>query len=81
MYRGFKGLCETFVTEHPGYYIIPVRVTGSAIETVFSSLKYISGSNLSSINYAASLSALVTQRETYGSSNCKDDYRNEPLNL
>lgn len=78
IYRGFKGLCETFVIEHPGYYIVPVRITGSAIETVFSSLKYISGSNPSSINYSSSLSALATQRETgAGSSNRQDHYRND----
>ena len=41
MYHGFKGLCEVFLAQHPEYYIVPVRITGSAIETVFSSLKYI----------------------------------------
>ena len=61
MYYGFKGLCEDVLTRHPNCFIAPIRVNGSAIESIFSSLKYISGGNLSSTNYATSLSALITQ--------------------
>ena len=63
MYHGFKGLSEKFLHDHPGYYISPIHINGSAIESIFSCLKYISGSNLSSINYATSLSALQTQHD------------------
>ena len=76
MYFGFKGLCEDFVTRNPGYFIVPVRVSGSAIESVFSCLKYISGGNLSSANYATSLSAMVTQRETSCNPRGESGYRN-----
>ena len=81
MYHGFKGLCEGFLAQHPEYYIGPVRITGSAIETVFSSLKYISGGNLSSINYSSSLSGLITQREISGDSKGEDGYRNLSMNI
>ena len=57
LFYGFIGLCEDFLSRHPEYFIVPVRISGSAIESVFSCLKYISGSNLSAINYSTSLSA------------------------
>ena len=81
MHHGFKGLCEDFLAQYPEYYIVPVRISGSAIETVFSSLKYISGGNLSSINYASSLSALIIQREISGGSKGEDGYRNLSMNI
>ena len=63
MYRGFTGLCQHFLNNHPGYFISPLRINGSAVETIFSSLKFISGGNLSSINYPTSLAAFATQRD------------------
>ena len=82
MCRGFKGLCEDFLLDHPGYYIVPVRISGSAIESVFSCLKYIAGGNLLSVNYASSLSALVTQNSTSTcNSKGENGYRNVSTNL
>lgn len=81
MFNGFTGLCEELFAEHPGYYVIPVRISGSAIESVFSCLKYISGGNLSSVNYSTSLMSLATQKEVPCNSKGEDTYRNVPLNL
>ena len=81
MYHGFKGLCEGFLAQHPEYYIVSVRITWSAIETVFSSLKYISGGNLSSINYSSFFSALSTQCEISGDSKGENGYRNLSMNI
>ena len=75
MYYGFKGLCDDFLTRNVGYIIVPIRISGSAIESVFSCLKYISGGNLSSVNYSSSLSALVT-REISSNSVAEKGYRN-----
>ena len=63
MYHEFKELCEDFLQNHNGYFIAPIRVNGSAIESIFSQLKYIEGGNLSSTNYATSSSSLVTQKD------------------
>ena len=63
MYHGFDGLCEDFLQDHNGYLIAPIRVNGSAIQSIFSQLKYIAGGNLSSTNYATSFSSLVTQKD------------------
>ena len=81
MYHGFKGFCHNFLIEHPEYFIIPVRISGSAIESVFSCLKHISGANLSSNNYASSITALATQRERTGNTNDENSYRNVSLRL
>lgn len=81
MYHGFKGFCHDFLIKHPEYYNIPVRISGSAIESVFSCLKHISGANLSSINYASSITALATQRERTGNTNAENSYRNVPLSF
>ena len=62
MYYGFNGLCKDFLTDHAGYFISPIRINGSAIESLFSCLKYISGGNLSSTNYSSSLTSLAAQR-------------------
>lgn len=65
MYHGFNGLCNEFLTKYPGCFIAPIHVNGSAIESIFSSLKYILGANLSSTNYATSLSSLITQKDIH----------------
>ena len=80
MFNGFTGLCQDFIAEHPGYFVIPVRITGSAIESVFSCLKNISGGNLTSINYTTSLASLATQREETSSSK-EDTYRKATLHI
>lgn len=80
MYHGFYGLCNDFLTSHPTYYISPIRLNGSAIESVFSCLKYISGGHLSSTNYSSSLSALITQREVAVNPSAESGYRTD-LNI
>jgi hypothetical protein len=49
---GFCMLCNDFLTRHPDYYIIPVRINGSAVETLFSQFKFSCAAKLSGVNYA-----------------------------
>ena len=77
MYNGFTGLCNDFLAANPSYFISPIRINGSAIESVFSCLKYISGGHLSSTNYCSSLSALTTQREVTTSGSAEKGYRTD----
>ncbi len=83
MYNGFKGLCEDFVKDHPNHFISPIRINGSAIESIFSSLKYISGGNLSSVNYATSLSSLLTLKDIKQAHNksSEEGYRTDIKNI
>ncbi len=52
-----------FLTRHLKCFIAPIRLNGSSVESIFSCLKYIANGNLSSSNYAISLSSLITQRD------------------
>lgn len=64
------------INEFPGHFMSPIRVNGSAIESVFSSLKYITGGHLSPANYGSSVGMLVTQRNP----NSEKEYRTDKLN-
>lgn len=81
MYFGFTGLCQDFLNTHPGYFISPIRINGSAIESIFSCLKYISGGHLSATNYSSSLTSLVTQRQVVVNSNSEKGYRTDLMDL
>ena len=82
-FYGFKGFVDSFFYRHPGeeYYIVPVRLNGSALETLFPQLKYSTGGNLSSTKYASAISSLLVKRHVRGH-NVKDkEYRNITYNL
>ncbi len=81
--NGFKGLVEQFIHDHPNYFIAPLRINGSAIESVFSCLKYICDGNLSSTNYSTSLSAITTQWDIvpFINQNSEKDYRTDMRNI
>ena len=64
-------------TRHNGYFIAPIRVNGSAIQSIFSQLKYIAGGNLSSTNYATSLSSLVTQKDVQANPYTEKGYKTD----
>ena len=80
---GFQGFVHSFFQRHPntGHYIVPVRLNGSAVETLFSQLKYSAGGHLSSTNYATARSSILVKNTVRGH-NVKDkDYGNVPLGL
>lgn len=82
MYFGFVGLCEDFVTAYPGYYIVPVQINGSAIESLFSSLKYDASGQLSAANYMAALAAIQTTKAVkHASTSGKSSYRGQDVNI
>ena len=74
MYKGFTGLCQHFLN-NPEYFISPLCINGRAVGTIFSSLKFISGENLSSINYPTSLAAFATQRDIAKNRYSEPEYR------
>ena len=79
MYNGFTGLCQEFLQDNTGYFISPLRINGSSVETIFSSLKFIAGGNLSSTNYATSLSAFATQREVKHNPYAEKGYKTQDI--
>ena len=78
MHYGFKGFCEDFLEQHPGYTVYPIRVNGSAIESFFSKLKHTASGHLSDTNYASARAAVLT-RGSIQDKKHKDDYRDAPL--
>ena len=79
MCNGFTGLCTDFLTENPEYFIVPVRINGSAVESYFSQLKFSSGGQLSAVNYS------TAQVETTKAASTKrpreSDYRDAGLDI
>ena len=69
--EGFIGLCSDFLVRNPGYFIKPIRINRSVIESLFGRFKYNSGGNLSSVNYHNCVAKLVIA----DASNAKEDYR------
>ena len=63
---------------HPGYAVYPLRLNGSAVETIFSRLKFITGGHLSAVNYPTARANLLTRYGLHGR-HYIDLYRNAPL--
>eukprot|EP00117_Sycon_ciliatum_P049175 scpid67563/ scgid34906/ len=81
MMFGFTELCADFNGRHPDYYIVPVRVTGSAVETVFAQLKQAAGGRLSAVNYSTARATLTLQRGLLPPHPSNKDYRDTALDL
>lgn len=81
MYNGFNGLCDYFLTHHPECFISLIRVNGSAVESIFSCLKYNSGGNLSSTNYSTSLASLINQKDIQKNPYSEQGYRTDIANI
>jgi len=80
MYYGFKGMVEDFTTAHPGYTVHPVRVNGSAVETFFSQVKFLTSGHLSATNYGVARASVITKGSIHGKiRRHRGDYRNVPL--
>ena len=75
---GFNAFCCDFLHRHPGYFVSPLRLSGSAVETLFSQYKRLAGSKLDAVNYVTARAAqLIQQTVTSHHSGC--DYRNNKL--
>ena len=73
---GFRSFSSYFLSQYPGYFITPVRISGSAVETLFSQYKYSAGGKLDSANYESVHAANLVKRVSSGHHSAKD-YRDE----
>lgn len=68
LYNMFKLLCRNFTTQNPVYYVSPLHLNGSAVEILFSQLKFISNRDLCATRYPQALNfdhqRKCTQRES-----------------
>ena len=81
MYCGFKGLCGAFTSQHDQHYVVPVRINGSAIESLFSRFKYDAGGNLSATNYESAISRLLTANAVSEGKKEESTYRKDKLSV
>lgn len=77
---GFLGFTDYFFQEYPDYFISPVRLSGSAVETLFSQFKHTSGGKLSSANYSTARAAHLV-KHTVSYHDGSKGYRDVPLHL
>ena len=59
---GFKAFCEDFLKKYPGYFISPLRICGSAVESLFSQYKHNAGGKLDACNYVTARCAPLVQQ-------------------
>ena len=79
MVYGFVQFCQWFNTAYPDYFVSPLRINGSAIESVFSVLKFTAGGNLSATNYGSFRGRVITGREVITNSNSERGYRDDVI--
>ena len=73
---GFKAFCKWFLHAYPGYFVSPLRISGSAVESIFSQYKHIAGGKLDSVNYSNSRCAHLVQQcvaTHHSGKHCRDE--------
>ena len=63
------------------YFINPLRINGSAIESIYSVLKFASGGNLSSLSYGPALGKLISRKDMIQNKYSEKGYRGVVLNI
>ncbi len=76
---GFTEFTKDFLMKNPGYYIYPLKLNGSAVETLFSQFKFETGSKLSSVNYSVARKRVLMKKDIHGFGKAADGYRETPL--
>ena len=69
MVYGFLNFSEWFLTAYPDYFISPLHINGSAIESILSVPKFTTGGNLSASNYGSFRGRVITSKEVITNSN------------
>lgn len=75
---GFIELTKYFLESHPGYFMSPLRISGSAVESLFGQYKYMSGSKLDAVNYATCRSKYLANQAVHHSGQF---YRDQELKI
>ena len=75
---GFIGFTNYFLELYPGYFVSPLRLSGSAVESLFGQYKYMSGSKLDAANYATCRSKYLAKQAIHHSGQF---YRDEQLSI
>lgn len=76
--QGFTEFCDAFFLKYPNYFICPIRLSGSAVESLFAQYKYSAGGKLDSANYRIARAAFLTKQAIVNHHSGKG-YRDIPL--
>ena len=63
---GFRDFIESFLQNYPFYYIVPLKLNGSAVETLFSQFRFESHGKLTSINYSTARKTVLLKKDIHG---------------
>ena len=77
---GFQHFAEWFFEEYPDNFLSPIRLSGSAVETLFSQFKHCAGGKLSASNYAVARTANLV-KSVVAVHHSSQSYRDTPLQL
>jgi len=75
---GFQAFCKWFLQTCPTYFISPLRLSGSAVESLFSHYKFTAGGKLDSVNYTTARAAHLI-KQSAASHHSGVSYRDENL--
>ena len=76
---GFRAFTKWFFETYPDYFIAPLRLSGSAVESLFSQYKHNAGGKLDSVNYSTARAAHLI-KQTVTTHHSGKGYRDESLN-
>lgn len=74
----FPAFCQEYLARNPGYYVVPMKVNGSAVKSLFSQFKYASGGKLLSANYETAKRSVMIRKNIHGPRVAKG-YRDQPI--
>jgi len=77
MVYGFLQFSQWFIAAHPDYFISPLRINVSAIESIFSVLKFTAGGNLSLQATLDLFVEVITCREVITNSSSERSYHDD----
>lgn len=77
---GFHAFCKHFFDQYPGYFVSPLRLSGSAVESLFSQYKNNAGGKLDACNYVTSRAADLI-KQTVASHHSGKGYRDKDLQI
>ena len=64
--QGFPEFCHYFLEKHPGYFVLPLKLSGSASESVFGQFKFSVGGRLDAANYRVARAAFLMKQVSEG---------------
>lgn len=74
---GFESFAKYSFQKYPGHFLSPLRISGSAVETLFGQYKYNAGGKLDAVNYPTARAASLVRQRVSGHHSGKDYKDNE----